>query len=258
LKALEPNGRFRDKRSSEEIMAEAQELADGADVRENTMFNRFIENLSTGPKGVSNFSPIDHVASSPVEVDRSILPEGVSEKSSYEDAMMVMSDLRDSFINVFPSVSSDKNLYGLFTESIHRVEAGMRKLGMEVDEFNPLTSLSGLSSSDEILVNAKEVVSNTVKRYNLHKISSIKAEVYKGAPSVVIVIEADDAGLKFEATGRIIAPNDFSGNEAIDFVTKGGDCALGVKAISLGKFIDVSDRFSIDFDLKNIEDPTPQ
>lgn len=260
MKALEPNGRFRDKRSSAEIMAEAEELADGAEVRENTMFNRFMENLSAAPNssmGIPNLSPVNHLASSPVEVDRSILPEGTSESSSYEEAMMAMSDVRDDFINIFPTVSGDKNLYNLLTTSIHKIEDGMRKLGMEVEDFNPLTSLSGLSTSDEMLVNAKEVVSNTAKRYNLHKISSIKAEVYRGSPSVVIVIEAEDAGLRFEATGRIVAPNDFSGNEAIDFVTKGGDCALGVKAISLGKFIDVSDRFSIDFDLKHIEDRQP-
>ena len=259
MKAVEPNGRFRDKLTSAEMMAEAEELADTPDTREKTMFDRFINNLSTSPSGVSSFAAIDHhqINTSPVEVDRSQVPEKNSETSSYEKAMMIISDIREDLVSIFPSVSGDKALYNLLTSSIHKTEEGMRALGMEVNEFNPLTSLSGLSTNDEMLVNAKEVVANTTKRYTLHKISNIHAEVYRGVPSVVISIEGEDGGANFEATGRIVAANDFSGNEAIDFVTKEGDCALGVKAISLGRFVDVSDRFSIDFDVRLVEDKQP-
>jgi hypothetical protein len=260
MKAVEPTGRFRDRLSPAEIAADAEELADSPETREKTMLDRFMDNLASNPKAASlpivariSGNTVDDTGTQ-VEVDRSVLPEEAADTSSYEDAMMALSEVRDDLIGRFPSVSNDKNLYGLFTSAIHRIEGSMKKLGMEVDEFNPLTSLSGLSSSDEMLVNANEVVENTRKRYTLHRIADIKAEVYRGAPSVVIAIEGDDAGTRFAATGRIVAPNDFSGNEAIDFVAKNGQCALGVKAMSLGRFMDVSDRFSIDFDVNQVEE----
>lgn len=256
MKTVEPNGRFRDKRSSAEILAETEELADNADTREQTMFSRFMNNLASNPKGaaISNLVS-DQSSSGPGSIDRTGLPAEANETSSYESAMMALADVRDDLISRFPAISNDTSLYNLFVQSIHKTEEGLRKLGMEVDRFNPLASLSGLSANEEVLANAKEVVANTQKSYTIHKIADIRAEVYRGSPSVAIAIEGEDSGDKFRASGRIVAVQDFSGNEAVDFVVKEGQCALSVKALSLGKYVDVSDRFSIDFDVYPVEEP---
>ena len=261
MKAVEPTGRFREKLKQRDIPPDAEELADNASTRETTLFDRFWTNLAANPRASASVAAMNAgiaAQAATATVDRTDLPATANDTSSYESAMVALQDVRDGLVDKFPSVSGDKALYKLFTDSIHRIEAGMAKLGMEIDPFNPLTSLSGLSTGEEILANANEVVANTTRRYTLHKIADIRAEVYRGVPSIALRIEGEDAGTSFVATGRVVAPNDFSGNEAVDFVTKGGQCALGVKAVSMGRMVDVSDRFSIDFDVQPVEKKGPE
>ena len=181
-------------------------------------------------------------------------PEASAVSSGYENAMIILMNLREKFIDTFEQLSGDDQAYSLLRDSIHSIEAGLGALGAEVDPFNPLSHLSGLTSED-IIANAQEVVNNTKTHYSLHSLEAIQAGLSRsGAPCINISILGKDGDTPFRVTGSIYAPDDFSGNEAIDFVNNDGQGLLTVKAVSLGKWVDVSDRFDVRWDIVPIEE----
>jgi len=248
MKTVETVGRHR------EIHDNPDEILD----TESMIFRNFIGQTGVLPpaEGASQTSASGERLSGLIRNAASAEAEA-SSTTGYEEAMLVLMDIRDRLIDIFPDVSSDSRVYNLFTDSIHKLEQGLIRLGSDTDRFNPLSHLSGLSGN-KILQNANEVAKNTQDHYSLHALKSITANVEKGVPCISIAIEGEDEGTNFIVTGKIYAPEDFTGSEAIDFVNNDGQGLLSVKAISLGRWQDVSDRFDIRWDISPLDDSVEQ
>ena len=174
--------------------------------------------------------------------------------SSYEKAIMQIDCLRDSLIESFHKYKSNKVVFDVLEDAIHKVEETIRSLGGDTEEFDPLTCMSGLKTPPEytggqeseiVLSNANTVISNTKKLYSVHNISSIQAKIIKEKPGIVFQIDGDENGSPFRVVGAIVAKENFFGNEAIDYVRHNGKGALSIKAFSNGNWVDVGHKFHL-------------
>ena len=194
-----------------------------------------------------------NLPSTPSHSIEHVTVDEVHTPSTYEEALLVLSGIRDDIIGNFECVADNKDLARFFTDCITKIESGIETLGGTFEPFNPLSHISGLSHSvpedpqTGILENAKRVVENTVKNYTLMK-SSSAAEIHHNRPSVVMRVEANtDTATPLGINIRVVAkPNsDFTGNESIDYVRREGADMVSVRALTLGRWKDVSDRFDV-------------
>ena len=191
----------------------------------------------------------------------SIVPQRESrgeDPSTYEQAILTLCDVRDMQVDLFKKFAAAKSFNEPMVECIRKIEQSIKSLGGSIDPFNPLAELSGLSQTasgeaaiDEqaLLANALKVAENTKASYTLYSIPKIVVKVIKGKPGILLQVQGDD----FMVNGQIVAQTDFLGNEAIDYVRNGDQQQFSVKALRLGKRVDVSK----DYDIRN-KDVTPQ
>lgn len=252
MKVVEPTGRLRRKVTSVE---EAEQYIGQTESIIETAFMASLGSPGSIPvpqegqeeqegQPVIPRAPISRMASAEADNDPSL----------YERAMITLMGVRDKLADAFRATSHDKLSAKAFCDSISKIEASLKELGAEVDPFNPLAQITGLGQEDE-LRNAKMVVENTQKHYKLYPIKAITAEMTRKGPSIRLSLDAESAGKKFTVTGLITAQADFSGNEAVDFVTEGGEGMMSVKAMSRGKWADVSSDFSIDWSASSDQKP---
>ena len=161
-----------------------------------------------------------------------------------ERAAMGLEELRQNLIHLFREASANDRLSRRIEGVIRQVEGLEECIGLEHQKFDALINMSGLQVGGR-LENAEKVISNTTQHYKMFPITSMTTDVKGGVPTISIVIlgEKDDTG--FEITGTIVAPSDFDGNEAIDYVYSQTGGLMTVKAKSAGSWSDVSDRFQI-------------
>jgi hypothetical protein len=184
-------------------------------------------------------------------VDRTSSKNDDSDSPSASEAVLAsFLEMRDELIGCFEAAiqGATDAIPVALEDAIGKVESHIKLLGGEVEPFNPAKHASGLSANIDLLMNAKKVVENTTKSYNLYKIADIQAGRHAGRtgrPCIVLKIAGDLDSKPFTVQGTIIAKTDFSGNEAVDFVVAEGKGFMTVKAPSLGKFVDVSRNFDI-------------
>jgi hypothetical protein len=173
--------------------------------------------------------------------------------SMAEKSISEMLDVRDQLTTTFGQVSQDPRLAAIFTGCIRKVEAAVKSLGAEVTEFNPERFASGLNAvpRGNLLDNALRVVENTKTLYSMYPIEKIYAGPDKasGRPGVAIILAGEKNGSKFRVQGKIVAPVDFNGTEAVDFIKDAEKGILSVKEPKKGVWTDVSDDFSVAWQL---------
>ena len=182
--------------------------------------------------------------------------KGPKQPSLYERTTIQISDLRDYLIHSFAAISNDNRVASVFTNCIRKTEDIMAKLGFELDEnekFNPIMHCSGLKQ-DNILKNAQQVLENTKTHYSTYEIVGTDVSEYKGHPAVSVKIQGTDDGKPFCVVGMVVAKSDFAGNEAIDYVRRGGQGVFSVKAARLGQWHNVSRDFSIGTKIISVEE----
>jgi hypothetical protein len=157
--------------------------------------------------------------------------------------------LAESFINV----SQDPAMTTWVRNAVKRVEDTIVEMGGYVEPVNELAYMSSLNkvagdAQAAMLANANRVVENTVKNFKQTaecKIAATKVGLHNGKPTIAIRIEGSDRGYPYLTYGQIVAPQDFSGNEAIDFIRKAGVEMFSVRAVQLGHWRDVTENFEI-------------
>jgi len=173
--------------------------------------------------------------------------------SNYEEAILALSGVRDDLVQAWTQLNANPKAGGIVLQSIRNVEQSITKLGGAVDPFNELKQKSGLSQEKSIdedqekamLSNALKTAQNTRENYALYEISNMMVRLIKGRPGILVQLKGKDASKDFIVNGQVVAKTDFDGNEAIDYVRADGRDMLSVKAVQLGKWVDVSDRFEI-------------
>lgn len=178
---------------------------------------------------------------------------GIRPPSNYERAIEKLAGLRDDLAQSFINLSQDPAMSTWVRTAIRRVEDTITDMGGFVEPLNELAYMSNLNklagdANTVILANANRVVENTVKNWKQSdtcKIGGIKAGLLNGRPSIAIRVEGQDRGRNFTSYGRISAPEDFSGNESIDYARQAGYEVFTVRAAQLGHWKDVSERYEI-------------
>ena len=195
---------------------------------------------------------IEHVKTIQRSSETDIADHSDEQASLYEKAIMEVYSLRDWMIEEFQRNVKFQSTSSVLEKAILKSESIIRTLGGDVEAFNPLNYMSGLDeigesdvNSNTILANARAVIENTKKHYVKYKLSSIEAKMIKGKPGIVFSIEGDDNNSPFKVVGAVVSKKNFFGNEAIDYVRHNGNGALGIKALSGGKWKDVGQDFHI-------------
>ena len=202
---------------------------------------------------------IDYFATAEEREAREETPSGPKQPSLYERTTVQVADLREYLIHSFGAISNDDRVASVFTNCIKKAEDIMSKLGFELDDsekFNPIMHCSGLKQ-DNILKNAQQVMENTKTHYSTYKIAGTDVSEYQSHPSVSVKIEGEDGGKPFCVIGTVVAKSDFAGNEAIDYVRRGGQGMFSVKAYKLGRWENVSNGFRIGVKAVQPEVPAP-
>jgi hypothetical protein len=179
--------------------------------------------------------------------------------SDYEHAILSMMELRDCLVESFVKHSAQKEFASELITCIRKSENAIKLLGGTVESFDPLEAISGLATppSDEesekiFLANALRVAQNTKEKYSLYEISKMIVKPIKERPGVLLQIVGMDKGKPFVVNGQVIAKTDFSGNEAIDYVRDGENQRFTIKALRLGKWVDVGQDFIVRY--KDVSD----
>lgn len=201
-----------------------QEIAASGDVIENKRITTFASNSSKK------------------------LPEGYST----EKILMAMYDVRDDLIVAFESIGINGKIAEKLTEAIGKVEVCIKMAGGEVEKFIPMDHVSGLAAPD-LKENAQKVIETTLRCYSLGKVES--AKIKNGGKTISITFSGNNNDISYVAEGEV-SSEDWTGNEAIDYIytPKGG--SMTVKAYDNGRWIvksTMSNKYKVLWNLEAIE-----
>jgi hypothetical protein len=175
-------------------------------------------------------------------------PSSDRDISNYERAILALGEVRDDLAEKYAMLRHQPGLASLWQSCIGKLESAIRRLGGEIEPFDPLLCASGLEtkaqiSPDLLLKNARRVAENTLAHYRLFPVQEAEAVEHAGRPAVRLGIAGQDERGGFQVRLQVTAKEDFDGNEAIDYVRSEGRELISVKAEVLGQWRDVSERF---------------
>ena len=172
------------------------------------------------------------------------LPEGYST----EKVLLTLYDIRDSLIETFQSTGINSNISKKVILSIEKVDVLIKTAGGEVDRFDPLNHCSGLQAPN-FYKNAEKVIETTLQCYSLGKID--EAKIADGGKIINIVFSGVNVDTAWKATGTV-KTDEWTGNEAIDYVYTPREGHMSVKAYDNGRWIDkvACGKYKVHWDLE--------
>lgn len=157
------------------------------------------------------------------------LPAGFSAEALLLDLYAI----RDDLIGVIELAGVNNEVTGKTSNAIAKIEKFLYKLGGEVEEFIPLNHISGLSAPNQ-LKNAQKVLETTIQCYSLGEIKETK--VKDGGKVIQLAFYGKSRDVEYVAHGEISA-DEWTGNEAIDYIYTPGEGNMTVKAFENGRWI---------------------
>jgi hypothetical protein len=172
------------------------------------------------------------------------MPDGYST----EKVLMSLYDIRDSLIETFQSTGINSSSSKKVISSIEKVDVLIKTAGGEVDRFDPLDHCSGLQAPN-FHKSAEKVIETTMQCYSLGKID--QANITDGGKIINIVFSGESGETAWKATGTI-KTDEWTGNEAIDYVYTPREGHMSVKAYDNGRLIDkiACGKYKIHWDLE--------
>jgi hypothetical protein len=110
-------------------------------------------------------------------------------------------------------------------------------MGGEVEEFEPLNHVSGLVAPN-FYKNAQKVIETTIQCYSLGDVED--AKVLQNGRMIQIVFTGSSGNVNYKASGTIES-DEWTGNEAIDYIYTPGEGKMSVKAFENGKWVTRND-----------------
>jgi len=179
--------------------------------------------------------------------------EGDSGEGGYFSSRLVsqISALKEAMIVGYSKAAAEgadnSQAAKVIEEGIARIEKIERELGVRDAAFEPVRHKTGLKSKDE-LENTNRVIENTVSAYDLHSIFEISSMMNGNKPAIALAICGQNDSEGFVVKAMVTAKEDFSGNEAIDYVHDAEGGLVTVKAFLGGVWRDVSSGFKVSFE----------
>ena len=180
---------------------------------------------TTDHSPVSRFSSDDNSTATPVQqIDPNLV--------------ITLKNIHAGLVDVFERSGMNSGFEDKLVTMIGKTGSCIRYLGDEVDEFQPLSHLSGLEAPD-MVKNANKVVDTTLQCYKLGKIDD--TSISDDGRTIGIIFSGTEHGVNYKACGTITATS-WEGSEAIDYIyvpSSGGK--MSIKTFENGKWIDKSE-----------------
>jgi len=162
-----------------------------------------------------------------------------------EELLINAYEVRDELIDSFKQIKVGTALFKSMQTSIKKVGEIINGLGGEIEEFDPLSHMSGLNSPDTNKY-ASRVIENTVESYTLGSVKDAHLE----ESSIVVTFEGSLGTTQYTAIGTITPNSRWKGTEAIDYIYTPGEGKMSVKtADENGRWVDSSDGYNISWEL---------
>lgn len=163
----------------------------------------------------------------------SVSPQSLPSGYSTEKILLNLYGARDEIITAFQEIGLNTKAAERLSESIAKIENCIKTAGGDVDRFIPLNHLSGLSAPNRIK-SAERVIETTLQCYTMGKVE--KAKIKDGGKSIEIHFSGKQGNMYYRVNGEITS-EEWTGNEAIDYVYTPGEGKMTVKAYENGKWV---------------------
>ena len=157
------------------------------------------------------------------------LPEGYST----EEVLVSMYDIRDDLVALFEATGINTRYASRITGAIAKAEKCIRTAGGDVEKFIPMDHVSGLAAPD-LKENAQKVIETTLRCYSLGKVESGK--IKNGGKTISIIFSGHNGNVPYIAEGEATS-DDWTGNEAIDYIYTADGGNMTIKAYENGRWI---------------------
>ena len=168
-----------------------------------------------------------------------------------EKLLIELLDLREGLIMAFETCTLNTKTSNILNEQIIRTGKCIHTLGGEVDVFEPFNHVSGLTMPN-FIKNAHKVIETTIQCYSLGKIED--SNISSDGKQVMITFSGSHAKGGYKAIGTITA-EEWTGNEAIDYIYTPGSGHMSVKAYENGRWIskDTNKNYHVIWELEEHE-----
>ena len=160
----------------------------------------------------------------------------LSSSASLEKLLLALYDVREGLVQSFETCTINSKTAPILADQINRLASCIRYIGGEADEFIPLNHVSGLSTPN-FYKNAQKVIETTMQCYSLGEVDD--AQVEENGKKIKIAFSGSDGKKVYKAVGTV-SSDEWTGNEAIDYIYTPNEGKMSVKAFENGRWIDKS------------------
>lgn len=176
---------------------------------------------------------------------------GVTTNASMEKVLIALYGIREALVESFETCNINSRTASMISKQINSMASCIRYMGGDIEEFEPLNHVSGLSAPN-FYKNAQKVVETTKQCYSLGDVEN--AEVLDNGKKIDIIFTGSSGDVTYRATGSIIS-EEWTGNEAIDYIYTPNSGKMSVKAFENGRWLDRSSsgKYKIVWELEESE-----
>jgi hypothetical protein len=156
--------------------------------------------------------------------------------ASMEKVLLSLYDTRDGLVEAFETCNINSRTATILAGQINKLASCIRYMGGDIEEFEPLNHVSGLMAPN-FYKNAQKVVETTIQCYSLGEVQDAKVLENGRKISIIFTGATDDVSYKAEGT---ITSDEWTGNEAIDYIYTPNEGKMSVKAFENGRWVDRS------------------
>jgi len=208
----------------------------------NPKYLQVIQEEIDASGAVSDYTPISSLSAS---------KRTANEPKKDEKLILALKSIYAAQIDIFERIGLNSGVEEILTAIINRTAACIKYLGEPIEEFKPLSHLSGLGSPD-MIKNANKVIDTTIQCYRLGKI--VETNISEDGSSIDIVFSGRSGNIEYKVYGQVSADS-WEGSEAIDYIYTRGSGKMSVKTFESGKWVDKSDTtlYDIRWELEEID-----
>jgi len=172
----------------------------------------------------------------------------VSTNASFEKVLIAIYETREGLVEAFETCSINTKTASLLSGQINKLASCIRYMGGEIEEFEPLNHVSGLATPN-FYKNAQKVIETTMQCYSLGDVEN--AQVLDNGNKITIAFTGISGDTAYKAVGSV-SSDEWTGNEAIDYVYTPSSGQMSVKSFENGRWINrnASGKYKIRWELE--------
>jgi len=168
--------------------------------------------------------------------------------ASMEKILVALYDTREGMVEAFETCNVNSKTAKILSGQINKLASCIRYMGGDVEEFEPLNHVSGLTAPD-FYKNAQKVIETTIQCYSLGEVED--AKVLENGRKITIVFTGSAGNVNYKAAGTITS-DEWTGNEAIDYIYTPKEGKMSVKSFENGRWINrnADEKYKVLWDWK--------